>query len=320
MVPRISIVVGTRDEPELLDHAIAAQLRSGATSVWIMDNGPADDAAARTAHLTANPQIRLLSRLEAARHGKRPEVLMRFDGPLFNEMMREDAPDWVMFCDSDEFPVLRRGISLGDLVRSAESHDILDIDRYNVAQGPGSINPTILAEESVLRRLPLIVSGKTLNPAGLTQDSKERWILHRPETKALVRVAAAVGFGQSGHNALPRNGRVLRRHQAADMLLVHVPFTDYIRFERKVRNIENFFGEFDTLSPKWGWHWRYWLQLYRAGELPEEFARQSFDSVALAIMRERGELSTADELLARPEKLTQCNINARNENSSSHGE
>lgn len=288
---RISAILGTRDEAELLGPAVAALLRAGVASVTIMDDGSTDGTPGLIAELTGNPRV----------FAQPPPAdfagLHDFAGPLFGPVIRRDAPDWVMFVDSDEF-LLARGDAPA-LAAELDGHDVLEIDRYNAAPGPGGIDPATLAGDAALRALPLITARQRLDRAALEADPARRWILHDIVPKLMVRPAAATGFAASAHRIAPRDGRTLRRGRARELLIAHLPFTDYPRFARKVRNIADVFDRFDAEYPgDRAWHWRHWVALARAGRLRAEFDRQVFDAESLATLRAAGGIADAATLFA----------------------
>ena len=300
MQPRISAILGTRDEAELLDPAVTALLRAGVSTVSIMDDGSTDGTAELVRRWERErPGVFAAASPRSLGAGLSLQGLLAFDGPLIGPVIRRDAPDWVMFCDSDEMLLCRGGPAA--LAAELAAQDVLEIPRYNAVPGPGGIDPATLADPEALLGLPLVVRGQTLDRDRLAADPGARWILHRLPAKLLLRVAAASGFGNSAHNVRPapeRAGQPLRRVRSRVLAMLHLPFTDYPRFRRKVRNIEDFLDRFGDLPPAWGWHWRHWLELDRAGRLAEEFARQCLDAEARAELEAAGVLAPAAAVLA----------------------
>ena len=292
---RICAIIGTRDEAELLGPAVAALLRCGAATITIMDDGSRDGTAALVARLARDPRIFAMPppTPEQARAGI--EAVLDFDGPVLGPIIRRDAPDWLMFCDSDEFLLSRGGFP--GLAGQLHAHDVLEIARHNAVPGPRGIDPAALAQEAVLRRLPLIAGGPPPDPTRLAADPQARWILQRLPPKLLVRVATARGFGHSAHGVRPRPGQTLRHGRAEGVMMVHLPFTDLARFERKVANIADFLDRFGNLPAQWGWHWRRWLELWRDGRLAGEYARQCLDAQDCARLQAAGVLVTAEAVL-----------------------
>lgn len=291
---RISAILGTRDEAELLGPAVAALLRAGVSTVTIIDDGSTDATPTVIARLTRDPRVFALPPPESL------AGLQDFAGPVFGPVIARDAPDWVMLTDSDEF-LLARGDPAA-LAAELAAHDVLEIARYNVAPGPGGIDPAGLDDDARLRTLPLVTARTTLDRASLAADPARRWITHRIVPKLMVRPAVAAGFAASAHRIAPRPGQSLRHGRARELLVAHLPFTDFPRFARKVANIADIFARFpDDYPGERAWHWKHWVELARAGRLAEEFARQTFDAAALATLRAEGGLASAAELFARAE-------------------
>lgn len=288
---RISAVVGCKDEVTLLEPAVAALLRAGVATVSIFDDGSTDGSQELIARLTRDPRIH---------HAPPPTdlaAMLRFDGPLFGPILQRDAPDWVLFCDADEIWLPQSG----DMRHTAglHSHDVIAVERYNVAVQGGALPPGALLDGAFLRGMNLITERRKLTREVLQADAQARWILHRIYPKLMVRPAAVERYLLGADNVLGRDGQPPKLLKAKDMVIAHLPFTDYPRFERKVRNIATVFERYDAEhSGTLAWHWRHWLALYRAGGLEEEFHRQILDADSRAAMRARGGLISAAELFA----------------------
>ena len=60
----------------------------------------------------------------------------------------------------------------------------------------------------------------------------------------------------------------------SDLYILHYPIRGYEEFRQKVRNTEKWLEDNPHLPPTWGWHWRRWIELAKAGRLREDYERQ----------------------------------------------
>ena len=106
-------------------------------------------------------------------------------------------------------------------------------------------------------------------------------------------------MAQGGHDVQATQGE-LRRGEASDLLIAHLPFTSAERFERKLGNIRRVFEVHDAhFGEHLAWHWRRWLALPDAAAIRAEFARQHFDAATLACLRADGVVMSAAEWFDR---------------------
>jgi hypothetical protein len=89
--------------------------------------------------------------------------------------------------------------------------------------------------------------------------------------KSIVRAAAFDGYGPGNHRARSLWGKTA---EAPQLRFLHFPFRGFEALKTKVKHAEEWFAANPQLEPKWGWHWRRWVRLERAGELREEYERQ----------------------------------------------
>jgi hypothetical protein len=83
--------------------------------------------------------------------------------------------------------------------------------------------------------------------------------------------AAAIGSFASGmHSAAVTRGT----SATSDLYILHYAIRGYQELRQKVRNAEKWLEDNPHLPLGWGWHWRRWIQLERAGHLREDYERQ----------------------------------------------
>lgn len=290
---KISAIVGCKDEADLLGPVVQALLRAGVATVTLIDEGSTDDSDAVIAELTRHPQVFSLSPVEA------PRAREDLDGPLFGQILRRDAPDWLFFCDADEFLLPANGRIADTRGLAPGMADVIIISRFNALLPEGPVRPEDLASDTYLRGLELALERPWLSRESLREQPENPWILHRIVPKVMVRTSRVGAIQMGGHDAFSRNDQPLRRRQGDDLLIAHLPFTTYDRFRRKLDNIVETLAPFDEAqSGGKAWHWFHWREEYLAGRGPEEFARQRLTPQRRAAMRAAEQLGTTTEIFA----------------------
>ncbi|WP_424976011.1 glycosyltransferase family 2 protein [Dinoroseobacter sp. S124A] len=284
---KISVVIWVKDEADVLALAVRQLLRGGVYSVNIMDDGSTDGTAQVIADLcAAHDQVHPIPRTQILSEA------LQLDGPVFGPVVARDGSDWLMVTDPDEFWLPRNG----DLrqTRALENHDVVVVERFNAALpvGPVALDP--LGTDAGLRDLPLLVARTPLSRQAMAEDPDLRWVTHRIGPKLMVRPETVQSYGLGMHQVATADESLLRRARGQDIVVAHLPFTTYARFERKVQNIAHVFDRYDDAhSGNIAWHWRRWLEIYRAGGLRAEFDRQFYTPEDLAAMTEAGSVRTA---------------------------
>lgn len=290
---RISAVLWCKDEVALLPYAVAQLLRSGVYSVSIMDDGSTDGTAIALDTLHAVlPNVHICPRV------KNLQDALSMDGPVFGPIIARDRPDWLLVGDPDEFWIPRTG----DLrsLPALRTCDVLVVDRFNAALSSGKIDLGMIDSQAALCNLPLVVERRRMTRAIMAENPDLRWVEHHDPPKVMVRPDMVASFDLGMHDATSASGAELRRGQAGGVLIAHLPFTTFSRFERKIQNIAKVFDRFDAdHSGARGWHWRRWLEIAENGELAQEYARQFFPPKTLNQMRAKGRVATANDIFAR---------------------
>ncbi|MEM0921456.1 MAG: glycosyltransferase family 2 protein [Pseudomonadota bacterium] len=289
---KISAVIWVKDEVDLLGRAVAQLQRSGVFSVSIMDDGSTDGTGALVDRLCADhDNVHRCARVIDL------NASLGLDGPIFGPILQRDRPDWLMVTDADEFWMPIRGDLR--LTRALQSHDVVVVERFNAALGTGEVDLSTLDSDAALRDLPLLVDRVPLSRQAMAEDPNLRWVTHRIGPKLMVRPETVQSYGLGMHQVATADPSVLRRARGQDIVVAHLPFTTFARFERKVQNIAGVFERYDAAhSGNIAWHWRRWLEIYEAGGLRTEFDRQFYGVETLARMTEAGQVRTAHGIFA----------------------
>lgn len=289
---RISAVIWAKDEVQLIEKTVRNFLRIGVYSVSIYDDGSRDGTAELIDRLVAD-----LPQVFAIVLGPSPDLTtaLQIDGPVFAPIMARDAPDWLLFGDPDEF-WLPHGGRLTDLADLAE-HDLLVIQRYNHAKDQRDFDPSCLDSPARLAALPLVVQRQALTPKIAREQPDKKWIMHQISPRIMVRPNLITGFVIGLHNAVPKQGLTLRRAEISDMVVVHIPFSNLSRFQRKVKNIAEIFTRYGAEhGTHMAWHWRQLLVDVERTSVAAEFQRQCFAQAELAALRDQGVLASPAEI------------------------
>jgi glycosyltransferase involved in cell wall biosynthesis len=292
---KIVALLGVKDEVEVIGATIN-QLRSiGVDLIIAYDDGSTDGTLDVLEALKSKDHVWVVN-VERAEPWK--EAITETWRLAW---ARKANADWVLFSDADEFWIPATG-SLRDCCSLANT-DILTVDRFNVPLTRR--RPLVPDELSPSSYGDLLLCVKTIPDFHLyiEQHPETPWILGAsiaPKVLARRDVIGRVGAG--GHAVEPIGDRPWRRARPADLLIAHLPFTTYERFERKVRNI----GEVIRVCPEFfsgyvAWHWRRWASMLKAGRLREEFEHQMFSDRLLSDLLDAGVIRTASAIFAQAE-------------------
>lgn len=288
----IAAVVGVKDQVDLLPACVKNLLEIGVDTVTIVD----DDSVDGTKELILDLARAQPSRIFIPEPCNSLGSYLSFSGPILGAIVSKFHPDWLLACDADEFYVPRTG----DLRTIAGLHslDVISVPRFNLAfQGPESFRKLGLDYQALLD-MPLVMATNSFSASNLEEhDSEDRWILRRIVPKLMVRPRSVSKFTPGMHNVEAVSGQKLNRGAANDLLAVHLPFTDYEQFRRKVDNVKAVFERYDADYNLAGWHWRRWVKLADEGNLRAEFDRQIIAPQELDELKRSGMIRSAREIL-----------------------
>ena len=175
--------------------------------------------------------------------------------------------DWIIYCDVDEF-VCTHGKSLRTVLAECDRDGItlLNLPRRTMT-GP-LIPPGRRATEVLTLRID-----RTAVP---TTEQLISWDFPVPFAflevggHVAARAAAIRSFASGMHDATVIWGT----SATSDLYILHYAIRGYEDLRQKVRNTEKWLEDNPHLPPLWGWHWRRWIQLEKAGRLREDYEGQ----------------------------------------------
>lgn len=214
------------------------------------------------------------------------------------EILTRFRPDWVFACDADEFLVISRD-DIHDVADFAAGHSI-SVDRYNYARRRGENVTTAIVQSETIADAPLVYEREYLERGGELMEGR-RWSQHKIWPKLFIRPHEVARAGPGTHTAIGHDGQTLELETAREMVIVHLPFTTYQRFEAKVTNARNHLNSLSELhrGRALSWHWKGWVRALEEDALRETYIREAFAQDEFAALRESGAIRTARELLAQ---------------------
>ena len=290
---KIAAILGVKDEADLLPHCITHLRAIGVDLIIAIDAGSTDGS-------------REILEQERQQSPKDFWVFHFSDqnpdadgwGRLNVDLARASQADWVIFLDADEFWIPASG-SLKDCA-SLRDADFLKVHRYNVPLGPDGLMTVGNACPQVADGLSLIVDGIEDFRAHLRDFPETPWIRGVPVPKVAARPALIEHMHDGGHEVEAASGTALRRVTADDLLIAHLPFSTFSRFEQKLANIRKVFAVHDEyFGEHLAWHWRRWLALPDQPSIRREFERQVFTSQEIELHRRDGVIRSAREMFER---------------------
>ena len=175
--------------------------------------------------------------------------------------------DWIIYCDVDEF-VCTHGKSLRTVLAESDRDGItlLNLPRRTMT------GPLIPLGRRATEVLTLRID-RTVVPTGeqtLAWDFPVPFAFLEVGGHVAVRAAAIDSFASGMHSAAVTWGT----SATSDLYILHYAIRGYEELRQKVRNTERWLEDNPHLPLGWGWHWRRWIQLEKAGRLREDYERQ----------------------------------------------
>lgn len=293
---KVSAIVGVKDEIELIKRCIDHLYIIGVDQVVIQDYGSTDG----TEKVFAQYDKEVLT-------VKSFDESQDMDGDSWGlgeaEIAVETGADWVILLDADEFWLPFNG-SIKDGLANVSS-DVLTVERFNVPLGvSGLLFPDCLTSCNYQQVMLYVEKVENIR-AELQNSASRSWINSVPMPKIAIRPSAIKAITPGHHNAVDLNGKLFPTVMADEIVIAHVPFTSFDRFQRKVQNV----SQSIKLQPSYypggtAWHWKRWVQLEEAGELEMEFQNQMINDDQLQTLRNSGTVLSASEYFKSKSKST----------------
>ena len=286
---RISALLGVKNEEELIKRCVDHLFAIGVDDIVIEDYGSTDSTLDILKQYSQD-LVKIVNFDESQDTSK--EVW----GSREAAIIRSIGADWVLLLDADEFWLPRTG-SIRDGLRNS-SAPVLKVNRYNVVLGTqGAHFPENLSPD-LYDQVMCYVKEFDNFPKKLSASNSIAWIRGVPLPKIAVRPQLISSISAGHHSALDQDGKRFPDCLMEDVVIAHLPFTSFDRFQRKVENIR----QSVELQPSYhsnstGWHWKRWIGISNDGNLRAEFDRQLATKSDVQTLRNEGSVNSAAEIV-----------------------
>ena len=286
----IVAIVGVYDECELIERCIV-HLESLGVAIVVIDTGSTDGTLDILTRFVAEGRLHLITY-----SASRSEDFYYLDHALLYAKTTFD-PDWVFFLDADEFwcPIAPLRELLADTQPCA-----FVAERYNACVTPYLLEFLTSTASTAFdpTSVDVHVEDLTLSSAMMRAADAPAWIAGRDPGKVLVAPDLVSSLGKGAHWIKRPDHLPLMSNTTNAIVIVHVPFSTFGRFKRKVRNAEAVLRDSLNAFPgETAWHWKRWIEIARAGGLREEYDLQVSNPDTLLQLQLGGKVKKASELL-----------------------
>ena len=285
----IGAIVGVKDEVGLISRCLDHLFRIGVDKIVVQDYGSTDGTVEAV-------QARMGQAVRLCHFDEGVDRDVTFWGTQEADLARSLKTDWVLLLDADEF-WLPAGGSVRNVLAGVEDQ-VVTAPRYNVAAThacpdlPDPLTPDRYEE------VPLYVERLSDRRAQLDGPDAVSWIRSVPIPKVALRPHAVSRIEAGHHAVLDGSGRIVPSATPRGLLIAHLPFSSWQRFERKINNVRASIAlQQQYHSDDRGWHWKRWVSLADAGLLRQEYGRQIVTNTELARLQARGTVRFAADLL-----------------------
>lgn len=287
-------ILGARDDEGLVQPCLENLRRIGFQKVVLFCvEGFAAKAPQLRAQVEHDPGISIV----AVPKPVTDKGFLDLAGTVMGPYIQEFAPDWLYAGDIDEFPVVRGG-NIG-AIEGLDSADLIVFKRYNYARRKNETENDILARFERLQDLPLIAAQQNEIPND-SYSTQPRWSMHKIAPKVLIRPAKFSHLSAGFHMPEGWLGSATDKPtelRSSEVVIVHLPFTSFERFDQKVRNAQVNLANSKILKGRAAWHWKWWVRRLEEDALAEEFAREALGDVEFEELVVSRGVQTVRELL-----------------------
>ncbi len=287
---RIAALLGVMDEIDLIAASIDHLQNIGVDTIVVTDWG-STDGTLQILQTKARVGEVLLETLDSS-------VPMDFVSWSQREvsLAKRTGADWVLFLDGDEFWLPATGNLKECAALANTAMDVVSVDRFNVPLRLDGDGPALSTSPDDYERLLLFVRHIPNLDRFMIENPQFPWIRGVPMRKIIARPDALVSIAAGHHSAVTTSSGGQGETVAADLLIAHMPFTTYGRFERKVANIAQTMSVVPDAYANMAGHWWRWVEFSRQGCLAEEFQRQLIDEPSIQAMRASGDILSAQAI------------------------
>jgi glycosyltransferase involved in cell wall biosynthesis len=280
----IAAIVGVRDEVSLIEACVVHLQAIGVPQIVVVDMGSSDGTELILQRLEREGKIVLVHIADER------EAASKYLSAGLTAARSKFDPDWIFVLDADEF-WLPATEQLAGILRSRDN--VLFLRRLNAWAPFDRAWPRNLDD---LRAAALFL-GVPDSQREIVEKDALKWIRGQQHGKVIARTSLIDKFGAAGHEVIGADGKRIAPRVSDDGLIVHVPFTTFERFSRKVLNVKNAVGRHPEYFKNAGAHWTRWAGLRDTADIRREFEAQQLTDREAVVMKAQGQLVRAEVLL-----------------------
>jgi hypothetical protein len=290
----LGLIITVKDEADLLIRNIEYHASVGVDCFLLSERGSsAAELEKINDFASQRPDVVVFGQDVAEMALDSPEFIRRRN-ILFEKFHATFNSNWVAIIDTDEFLLPGSSSVLhSDILKTA---NLISLPRYNVAlskAGADAFYEKLTSPELLLQQ-EIIVKPIELSREIMFEHPGIPWVMHRLGPKVMTSIKSVNDIAPGFHDLV--SDTVVVRGQPQDLLILHLPFSSYDRFARKVANMQTQLENMGhTLAPGEAWHWRRWVEeLVDEESVKIEFEKQFFDDADLLNLRQDEVVMTAE--------------------------
>ncbi|MEW6989415.1 glycosyltransferase family 2 protein [Colwelliaceae bacterium 6441] len=264
---KITALMGCLDEESLIEAAVTLLFSSGISSLVITDLGSTDGSIEIIRRLQKQYEIALLK-------GDPCLEVIDWGIEMQKFALAEYSPDYLMYIDPDEM-FFAPNHDFVHFLQGCDA-DVIKIPRFNAVPYVG-MNIDYSSKDKLLDMFVYREKVRLSPDHPLNSSLLE----HTIAPKVLFKACNALflpGFHDVRHETLKKS------ITTTELAYLHLPITDFSRFERKVKNIhKNILKNPSYFKGNTGWQWQRWAKILEDGNLQSEFNSQLVEKDALEI-------------------------------------
>ncbi len=257
---RWAIITGMYNVADLATEFCTYHLGLGADRIFVAEYGSTDGTLALLQPFTRTGQVEIVPL--PTHH------FASFDpsNAILATIRAEAAADWVSFLDPDEFLTGPRNLKEILAQEWSRGVEAIAVARFNLI-GVGSVP----AQTHYLTHLNLKIVETDARISSAGAELSSPWIFSRLPPKVMVSAASKLTVTPGDHRVC---GTDEQPPLSSCCEMLHLPMRSYAAFQEKIERGTEYFAKNPELHPNTGWHWRRWIELFRAGQLRAEYEAQ----------------------------------------------
>ncbi|MGB5261688.1 MAG: hypothetical protein WBO34_14370 [Gammaproteobacteria bacterium] len=290
----LGLIINVKDEADLLIRNIDYHTSAGVDCFLLSERGSAATELEKINDFASQrPDVVIFNQNVAEMALDSPEFIRRRK-KLFEKYHATFSSSWVAVIDADEFLLPGSSSVLhSDILKTA---NLISLPRYNVALPRAGADAFYekLASPELLLQQEIIVKPMVLSREIMLENPGIPWVMHKVGPKVMTSIKSVSDIAPGFHDLVSDSAVV--RGQAQDLLILHLPFSSYDRFARKVTNMKTQLENIGhTWAPGEAWHWRRWVEeLTDEESIRVEYEKQFFGDLDLLKLRQDKVIMTAE--------------------------